>query len=142
MYYRQLVKNLILGLIITSSSIASSPALSETQPDSNNCSTNAPELSSKVIRHIQLETFGLSLKFPANYRAIALTDGSVKIVDNGTYKAIVCSQKIPGYMIYDYGQYHYWLVKKSKENFVYSNVYDKIPSKKKYFYCLEENTYR
>lgn len=92
----------------------------------NNCIRN-PESPSKITRSIKLKNFDITLDIPANYRVIALTDGSIKIVDNGTYKFIVCSNKEPRNMLYAYEIYYYWLVKKSNETFLYSNVSDKVP---------------
>lgn len=97
------------------------------------------EDDSKLARTIVLQNFGISIQFPANYRAIALTDGSVKIIDNGIYKSIVCSNKIPGYIVHNYGEYDFWLIKKSHENFLYSNVYDKLTGTENVFIVVKKN---
>ena len=121
--FQQVILYIFLSYI--TNSFISLPAKAEIS-NINDCGYGYEE-DSKITRNILLKELGISLQFPANYRAMRLTDGSVKIVNNGIYKAIVCYQKKSGYMLPDYGHYHYWLVKKSNENFLYSNIYDKVP---------------
>lgn len=136
MYYRQLVRNLILGFIIASSSIAYSPALSEATPiksqvsDIVTCDMSREE-PSKIRRQIQLDDFGISFNIPANYRAVAMTNGTVMIVDNGIYQDMKCFDENPNAA----GQtsIEYLSVYKSSESFLYSNVYDKVPGKENVF---------
>jgi len=42
------------------------------------------------LRTLELPQFGIDIDIPANYRAIALNDGSVRIYDPGTYEIIAC----------------------------------------------------
>ncbi|OBQ34031.1 MAG: hypothetical protein AN487_19075 [Anabaena sp. CRKS33] len=95
------------------------------------CGIDEQESPSELSRRIELKQFGIALKIPANFRAIARTDGSVSLVDNGTFKAIECVAKNPNAIGhgYDYEIEIY----KSSENFLYSNVHNKLPGKDNVF---------
>ncbi|AHJ27026.1 hypothetical protein PN465_22850 [Nodularia spumigena CS-584] len=95
-----------------------------------NCGIEA-EYPSQLSRSIELQQFGIRLKIPANYRVIAKTDGSVSIVDNGTFKGLECFAKNP-HAVGGSG-YDSILIYKSSETFIYSNVYNKFPGKDNVF---------
>jgi hypothetical protein len=90
-----------------------------------------PESISKLTRSIQLKQFGIGLKIPANYRVMGLMDGSVSLVDNGTFKGLECLNKNPNACCGS--GYSYVLISKSIEPFIYSNVYNKLPGKDNVF---------
>lgn len=43
------------------------------------------------LRELRLEQFGVAIEIPENYRAILLNNGSVQVVDPGTYNLIRCA---------------------------------------------------
>jgi len=136
--------NIVTLLAFALSSIISLnlPARAETQTNIVHCGV-VVEQDSKLKKTIRLEKFGIAMQVPANYRAIAITDGSVTIVDNGTYKAINCHANHPNAVG---SSYDYLSVYKSSENFLYANVYDKVPDKENIFIIWKktpiDNTYK
>ncbi|WP_190708262.1 MULTISPECIES: hypothetical protein [unclassified Nostoc] len=131
------INKLIINSVIATSIFISLPVNAEV-PNMTDCGTGGED-DSKLVRTISLQNFGISIQFPANYRAIALTDGSVKIIDNGIYKSIVCSNTIPGYIVHNYGEYDFWLIRKYSDEFLYSNVYDKVAGVENVFVVMKKN---
>lgn len=131
------INKLIINLVIVASIFISLPVNAEVS-NVTDCGTGRED-DSKLVRTISLQNFGISIQFPANYRAIALTDGSVKIIDNGIYKSIVCSNTIPGYIVHNYGEYDFWLIRKYSDEFLYSNVYDKVAGVENVFVVMKKN---
>ncbi|MTJ30201.1 hypothetical protein [Aphanizomenon sp. UHCC 0183] len=95
-----------------------------------NCGIEA-EYPSKLSRNIELKQFGVALKIPANYRVMGRTDGSVSLVDNGTFKSLECFAKNPNAV--GASGYDSISIYKSSETFIYSNVYNKLPGKDNVF---------
>ncbi|MEH2298858.1 MAG: hypothetical protein V7K88_07345 [Nostoc sp.] len=75
------------------------------------------------------------MSIPANYRSIALKDGSIEFVDNGTYQLFQCVAKNPGA-----GGRGYFGIKvyKSKIDYLYSNVQDMVPGRANFFIVWEK----
>lgn len=73
-----------LGLALTSS-----PTFTLAQA-SDACQNTEAVQPSDEMRRLNLEQFGVAVMIPANYRAILRNDGSVQIVDPGTYNLIRC----------------------------------------------------
>lgn len=93
---------------------------------------------SKFNRIIILDKFGISMTIPANYRAMAKDNGTVEILDGGTYDAFVCHAQNPGAT----GGSGYYSIEiyKSKASYLYENVWDKVPGKEN-MYIVWEKTY-
>ena len=122
-----ILSTIFLSCLITN--LISFPVKAETS-NLVNCGIEQ-ESPSELSRRIELKQFGIALKIPANFRAIARTDGSVSLVDNGTFKGIECVARNPNAIGhgYDYEIEIY----KSSENFLYSNVHNKLPGKDNFF---------
>ncbi|AFZ61203.1 hypothetical protein H6G54_29180 [Anabaena cylindrica FACHB-243] len=54
------------------------------------CGNTEPVEASKTTRTIKLKQFGIKVKIPANFRTILRKDGSVMILDPGSYEAMRC----------------------------------------------------
>lgn len=78
---------LSLTLALSSSTTAAPEPLDQAESPCQNTDTVAP---SEDRRELELEQFGIAVMIPENYRAILLNDGSVQIVDPGTYNLIRC----------------------------------------------------
>ncbi|MEH2294747.1 hypothetical protein [Nostoc sp.] len=93
------------------------------------------ETASEIKRTVTLTNMGIKISIPANYRAIAIADGSIEFVDNGTYQLFQCVAKNPGA-----GGRGYFGIKvyKSKINYLYSNVQDIVPGKPNFFIVWEK----
>ena len=74
--------SLILGL-----SLANIPTVEAQQEV---CQDPGPIRASEASREIELSQFGVKVKIPENFRAMARNDGSVWILDPGTYNIISC----------------------------------------------------
>ena len=94
-----------------------------------------PQEPSKFNRTVILDKFGISMTIPANYRAMARVNGTVEIVDGGTYEAFVCSARNPGAT----GSGYYGiLVYKSEVSYLYENVWDKVPDRENMYIVWEK----
>ncbi|MBD2415730.1 hypothetical protein FACHB389_25680 [Nostoc calcicola FACHB-389] len=92
---------------------------------------------SQFDRNIVLDKFGISMKIPANYRAISMADGTVDIVDGGTYEEFVCRAKNPGAG----GEGYYSItVYESKASYLYEGVWDKVPKKENMYIIWEKKS--
>lgn len=148
MYHQRKIKKLTIISTIFLSFLITHLISFPVQAETSNfvaCS-NEPESPSKLSRTIELKQFGIALKIPANFRAIARTDGSVSLVDNGTFKSLECFAKNPNAV--GASGYDSVSIYKSSETFIYSNVYNKLPGKDNVFIVwkktpleYEENTY-
>jgi len=78
--------SLLMGLNVA---IAPTPAQVVAQAESP-CQNTDAVLPSDDRRRLSLEQFGVSVMIPENYRAILRNDGSVQVVDPGTYNLIRC----------------------------------------------------
>lgn len=47
--------------------------------------------ASKTTRTLELKKFGIKLKIPSNFRTMLRNDGSISILDPGTFEAIRCA---------------------------------------------------
>ncbi|WP_427162629.1 hypothetical protein ACQFX9_14400 [Aliinostoc sp. HNIBRCY26] len=94
------------------------------------------EEPSNVQRTLRLNKFGIIINIPANYRAMAAVDGSIHFTDNGTYQLLNCLKNNPGAT--GGREYNAIIVDKSKANYLYSNVYDKVPGKENMFIVWEK----
>jgi hypothetical protein len=56
----------------------------------NPCQDTEPVPAADTLRELELDQFGVAVMIPENYRAILRNDGSVQIVDPGTYNLIRC----------------------------------------------------
>jgi hypothetical protein len=148
MYHQHKIqKEIILSTIFLScliTNLISFPVKAETS-NLVNCGIEQ-ESPSELSRRIELKQFGIALKIPANFRAIARTDGSVSLVNNGTFKSLECFAKNPNAV--GASGYDSILIYKSSEIFIYSNVYNKLPGKDNVFIVwkktpleYEDNTY-
>ena len=122
-----LLSTIFLSCLITN--LISFPVKAETS-NLVNCGIEA-EYPSKLSRNIELKQFGVALKIPANYRVMGLMDGSVSLVDNGTFKSLECFAKNPN--AFGGSGYDSISIYKSSETFIYSNVYDKLLGKDNVF---------
>lgn len=122
-----ILSTIFLSCLITH--LISFPVKAETS-NLINCGIEA-EYPSKLSRNIELKQFGVALKIPANYRVMGITDGSVSLVDNGTFKSLECFAKNPNAV--GGSGYDSISIYKSSETFIYSNVYDKLPGKDNVF---------
>jgi hypothetical protein len=127
-----LLSTIFLSCLITN--LISFPVKAETS-NLVNCGIEA-EYPSKLSRNIELKQFGVALKIPANYRVMGITDGSVSLVDNGTFKSLECFAKNPNAV--GGSGYDSISIYKSSETFIYSNVYDKLPGKDNVFIVWEK----
>ncbi|MBE9111846.1 hypothetical protein IQ273_20780 [Nodosilinea sp. LEGE 07298] len=59
------------------------------QPESY-CDDPGAVEAADTTRDLELEQFGVELAIPSNFRAMLLNNGTVKIVDPGTYELLVC----------------------------------------------------
>ncbi|MBW4651638.1 MAG: hypothetical protein KME20_01025 [Kaiparowitsia implicata GSE-PSE-MK54-09C] len=66
--------------------IPTTPALAQREI----CRDNDWVAPSSTLRTIELPQFGIDMDIPANYRAIAVSYGSVDIYDPGTYEIVAC----------------------------------------------------
>ncbi|MEA5579628.1 hypothetical protein [Anabaena sp. UHCC 0451] len=122
-----ILSTIFLSFLITH--LISFPVKAETS-NLINCGIEA-EYPSKLSRNIELKQFGVALKIPANYRVMGRTDGSVSLVDNGTFKSLECFAKNPNAV--GASGYDSISIYKSSETFIYSNVYNKLPGKDNVF---------
>lgn len=60
------------------------------QADANPCENTDVVPATDTQRELTLEQFGVAVEIPENYRAILRNDGSVQVVDPGTYNLIRC----------------------------------------------------
>lgn len=111
------------------------PAVAQTsKPVSCNFDIEDP---SKIKRVVALTSMGIKMEIPANYRALARTDGSIEFIDNGTYQLFQCVAKNPRALG---GGREYIGIKvyKSKANYLYANVQDTVPGKPNFFIVWEK----
>jgi hypothetical protein len=107
-----------------------------TQAKFVDCSRPTQE-ASQFDRTIVLDKFGISMRIPANYRAISMANDTVEIVDGGTYEEFVCRGKNPGAG----GEGYYGItVYKSKASYLYEGVWDKVPNKENMYIIWEKNS--
>lgn len=59
------------------------------QPDQY-CDDPGSIPAAETTRNLELDTFGIELTIPSNFRAMRLNNGNVKIVDPGTYELLSC----------------------------------------------------
>ena len=59
------------------------------QPDAY-CDDPGAMEAADTTRDLELEQFGVELAIPSNFRAILLNNGTVKIVDPGTFELLAC----------------------------------------------------
>ena len=71
---------------------------------------------------------------------MAKIDGSVSIVNNGTFKSLECFAKNP-HAVGGSG-YDSILIYKSSETFIYSNVYNKFPGKENAFIVWKKTPFQ
>ncbi|ASC71330.1 hypothetical protein XM38_022820 [Halomicronema hongdechloris C2206] len=77
----------MISLLVALSSSLPAPSLAQAE---NPCQNTDTVLPAEDTRRLTLEQFGVALSIPANYRAILRNDGSVQVVDPGTYNLIRC----------------------------------------------------
>lgn len=63
------------------------PAIAQPEPY---CDDPGSIEAADTTRDLELEQFGVELAIPSNFRAMLLNNGTVKIVDPGTYELLVC----------------------------------------------------
>lgn len=63
------------------------PAIAQLEPY---CDDPGSVEATDTTRDLELEQFGVELAIPSNFRAMLLNNGTVKIVDPGTYELLVC----------------------------------------------------
>jgi hypothetical protein len=79
--------SLLLGLaLILSTSLNISPSIAKTR-----CGNTDPVEASSATRTLKLDKFGIQIKIPTNYRSVLLNDGSVAVLDPGSYEAVRCA---------------------------------------------------
>ncbi|HLP87680.1 MAG TPA: hypothetical protein VK184_03605 [Nostocaceae cyanobacterium] len=77
----------LLGLtLILSTSLNASPAIARKR-----CGNTNPVAPSKTTKTLELRKFGIKIKIPTNYRSMLLNDGSVAILDPGSFEAMRCA---------------------------------------------------
>lgn len=54
------------------------------------CGDTQPVEASKTTRTLELKKFGIRIKIPFNFRTILRNDGSVSILDPGSFEAVKC----------------------------------------------------
>ncbi|MBD2472647.1 hypothetical protein H6G90_34425 [Nostoc sp. FACHB-145] len=111
------------------------PALAQ-RKEPVDCNFNVEE-ASNINRTVRLDKFGITIDIPLNFRAMSRVDGSVEFLDNGTYQLFNCLAKNPGAA----GARGYAAIKvaKSKTNYLYSNVYEKVPGKDNMFIVWQKD---
>jgi hypothetical protein len=124
---------LALSLVIVFASFFV-PSLTSANPVS--CAFESEE-ASQLNKTLKLDKFGIAIDIPVNYRAIGRTNGSVQLVDNGTYQGIACFAKNP--TATGGSGYTSLLIYKSRETFLYSNVQNKVPNKENIFLVVKKN---
>ncbi len=80
----------VLGSVLGSALIGLSLSQTAQAQPEGFCDDPGVIPAADTTRDLELEQFGLDLTIPENYRAILRNDGSVEIVDPGTYELIVC----------------------------------------------------
>lgn len=87
----QLIPSILMLALLLSLSVTSPPSPSAlvAQADAP-CQNTDAVLPADDRRELTLEQFGVSVMIPENYRAILRNDGSVQVVDPGTFNLIRC----------------------------------------------------
>jgi len=82
----------MLSLFLTAISTLTTqpPAPTVLAQSENPCQNTDTVLPADEMRQLRLDDFGVSIMIPENYRAILRNDGSVEVVDQGTYNLIRC----------------------------------------------------
>ncbi|HLP87679.1 MAG TPA: hypothetical protein VK184_03600 [Nostocaceae cyanobacterium] len=89
------------------------------------------EQDSKIKKNAVLDKFGISIEIPINHRLMARTDGSIEILDNGTYEWLACLMKNPNACCgAGFGGIS---ITTFSGNFFYSNVYMQVPNRENAF---------
>lgn len=58
--------------------------------EENPCDHTAVVAASETTRRLTLTQFGIALEIPENFRAMLRSDGSVEVMDPGTYRLFRC----------------------------------------------------
>lgn len=69
---------------------------------------------SKITKVISIKNMGITITVPSNFRAVALNNGSVTIVDAATYKLLNCLANNPGAVAGGGSEYLSLVISKSK----------------------------
>lgn len=121
--------SLAINNLVASSVLALNPPVHCT----NNPEDYQPEEPSKLTRIIKLDKFGFSITVPANYRAMLKNNGTIEIMDNGTFKLTYCGDKIN----IPVGRGSEALIISKSREYLYSNVVDKVSNKPKMFFVIK-----
>ncbi|WOD36960.1 hypothetical protein [Nodosilinea sp. E11] len=66
--------------------LPNSPAIAQ----SSYCPDPGPIPAAETTRELELPQFGVALTIPSNFRAILRNDGTVEVVNPGTYQVLTC----------------------------------------------------
>lgn len=129
------MKIILSGVLI--SLLVCFPALAKPKSSNLPYCDFAEEEPSSIERTVTLTEVGISIKIPVNTRVVKKTDGSIELMDNGTYQLFQCSSK-PNSGVAGRG-YLYTKIEKSKTDYLYSNVLKEVPGKEKMWIAAKTN---
>ncbi|WP_375467904.1 hypothetical protein [uncultured Nostoc sp.] len=87
------------------------------------------EEPSKINRVVPLMRMGIKITIPSNHRAIAKKDGSVELLDSGTYNLLNCLANNPGAKG-DALDYYSLIISKSKTSLLNDGLYQSLENNK------------
>jgi hypothetical protein len=78
---------MLLAWLVNTLGLIPLPAIAQ----SNYCNDPGPIPAADTIRELELPQFGVTLGIPANFRSILRNDGTVEVVNPGTYEVLTCT---------------------------------------------------